>query len=94
LGGNRNYEYEIAPNENKFFFKLSRASTGEVLFYTLYHNFIYSNFMLEVGTNVTTDQLYGLGERRSQFKYKTGNYSMFNLDKFIANDTGYPGNQT
>lgn len=58
------YKYELPSVGQPFKIKVSRASTGEVIFDTSAFQFVYSNQYLEVSTAITNDLVYGLGERR------------------------------
>lgn len=90
---NKLYEFEYS--ENPFYIKVLRKSTNETIFSNDDLNFVYSDRYLEISTFLPTEFLYGLGERRQNFLYKPGTYTIWPKDQYatIDNATG-PNHQT
>lgn len=66
-------------NENPFDFRIVKTSTQSVIFSTLEKNFIFSNYYIEIGTEVASNKIFGLGERFSvNFRKDNGKWTVFN----------------
>lgn len=75
--------------ENPFNFKITRRSNNAVLFSTEGKNIIFSDYYLEIGTEIDSQYVFGLGERLVQgFRVQDGKWSMFNRDRGEEIDTG------
>jgi alpha-glucosidase (family GH31 glycosyl hydrolase) len=79
---NLDYDYFITIKESPFSFTLSRKTTREVLFTTL-NNFVklQQNYV-ELSTDLPSENLFGLGERTTNFKLKSGIYTLYNKDLY------------
>lgn len=91
-----NFSFPIAAagvhfeyTENPFDFKITRKQTGSVLFSTYNQKIIFSDHYLEIGTEVDSDFIYGIGERFSQgFRKRDGKWTIFNRDRGQVQDLG------
>jgi alpha-glucosidase len=54
---------------------------------------MYSDKFMEVSTSVNNDFIFGLGERRQRFRFKSGSYSFWNKDAPTHNENGKPDGQ-
>ena len=73
------FEYSDSPS---FWFKVTRKSSGDVLFSTEGSKIVYENQFIEFKTSLPSKHnLYGLGETLGSFKIKPGSVrTMFNAD--------------
>ncbi len=80
-----NFEYTEIP----FDFKITRKQNGAVLFSTFNRNIIFSDHYLEIGTEVDSEFIYGIGERFQEgFRKKDGQWTIFNRDRGQVMDKG------
>ena len=85
-----NFTYTADP----FDFRIVRKQNGAVLFSTYDHNVVFSDHYLEIGTEVNSDYIYGIGERfLSSFRKTDGKWTIFNRDRGQIIDHG-EGRQT
>jgi alpha-glucosidase len=65
-----------------FDFRIVRKANNATLFSTYEQNIIFSLFYIEIGTEVDSDYIYGLGERfENNFRKTTGKWSIWNKDR-------------
>ncbi|KAK3192886.1 hypothetical protein K4F52_001243 [Lecanicillium sp. MT-2017a] len=87
------FEYTESP----FSFKVTRKSTGDVLFDTSAASLVFESQYLRLRTHLPNDPyLYGLGEHSDPFRLKTEDYirTIWNQDSFgIPNDANLYGAQ-
>jgi alpha-glucosidase len=84
------FEYSSQP----FDFKIIRKINNAVIFSTYDSDFVYSEHLLQIGSEVDTKFIYGLGERfQSNFRKTEGKWTIFNRDRGQVIDTGV-GRQT
>ena len=89
-----NRHYKIEVNFRPFSFRVIRNCTQETIFDTSNFDFVYSDLAIQVGTDLPTRYLYGLGERRAEFLLKPGTYSIYTRDHYNSTiDDGKPGKQ-
>jgi alpha-glucosidase len=82
-------EFLFNYTANPFDFTLTRRFDNEVIFDTRGGNIIFSQYYLEISTQVTSNIVYGFSERFSDsFRLKTGKYTIFNMDRPCAIDSG------
>lgn len=75
--------------ENPFDFKITRRWTEAVLFSTYDQNITFSDHYLEIGTEIASDFVYGLGERfQDGMRRKDGKWTVFNRDRGQVIDKG------
>ena len=85
-----NFTYTADP----FDFRIVRKQNGAVLFSTYDQNIIFSDHYLEIGTEVSSDYIYGIGERfLTSFRKTDGKWTIFNRDRGQVLDHG-EGRQT
>ena len=58
------YSYTISNLNEIFNLHIFRLDTGETIFDTSVNSFIFSKYYIELGTLLTSDYFYGMGERR------------------------------
>ena len=76
-----NANLQVDVTENPFSFKVTRKATSEVIFDSSVGDLIYSDVYLQLSTSLTTSNIYGLGERSSQFNLgPDGIYTILNKD--------------
>jgi alpha-glucosidase (family GH31 glycosyl hydrolase) len=76
---------------NPFDFKITRTSTQTILFSTYNIDFIFSNYFIQIGTELASNRLFGLGERFSvNFRKYEAKWTVFNKagDQVIDRGTG------
>lgn len=79
------FQYTEIP----FDFKITRKQNGAVLFSTFNKNIIFSDHYLEIGTEVDSEFIYGIGERFQEgFRKKDGKWTIFNRDRGQVMDKG------
>lgn len=84
------FEYTDSP----FSFKITRKQDGSVLFDTHGTDIIFSNYYLQIGTQTSTDLVYGFSERfTNHFRLQPGKWTIFPRDRGQMMDTGV-GKQT
>eukprot|EP00331_Platyophrya_macrostoma_P015552 CAMPEP_0176461894 /NCGR_PEP_ID=MMETSP0127-20121128/34928_1 /TAXON_ID=938130 /ORGANISM="Platyophrya macrostoma, Strain WH" /LENGTH=876 /DNA_ID=CAMNT_0017853677 /DNA_START=14 /DNA_END=2644 /DNA_ORIENTATION=- len=84
--------YTVNVTQEPFSFAVIRTSTNETVFNTSGFDLIYSDLAIQVGFQVPTKYLYGLGERRSNFLFRNGTYTIYNKDQFPT-ENGTANNQ-
>jgi hypothetical protein len=52
---------ELTYTENPFDFEIKKSNNKSVLFSTYDKPFIYSNYYIEIGTEIASDKIFGLG---------------------------------
>lgn len=73
------YAYAVSKINEEFYFYAWRAgAVNEPIFDTRSQNFMYSDKFMEISTSVNNDFIFGLGERRQRFRFKSGSYSFWN----------------
>ena len=91
-----NFSYPISAsavrfeyNTDPFDFILTRAATGSVLFSTLNTDFIFSDHYIQIGSEVNSEYIYGIGQRFQEgFRRKDGKWTIFNRDRGKVIDKG------
>ena len=79
------FEFTQSP----FDFRIIRKQNGAILFSTYNQKVIYSDHYLEIGTEVDSEYIYGIGERfQSSFKKGEGKWTVFNRDRGQVIDRG------
>ena len=63
-----------------FYFSLSNPETGELIFTTENTDFIFSDLFISFGGFVTTNDIYGFGERFHELKLGDGKFTMWPND--------------
>jgi hypothetical protein len=58
------YHYETSLVGERFYFRIIRTATKEPIFDTQNQPFIFSDKFIQFSTSLTSDYLYGMGERR------------------------------
>ena len=80
-----NFNYSEEP----FDFGIFRRQNGAFLFSTYNQNLIFSDHYLEIGTEIDSEFLYGIGERFMEtFRKKDGKWTVFNRDRGQCIDKG------
>lgn len=78
-------EYTFKP----FDFKIIRRQNMAVLFSTYDQDFKFSDHFIQIGTQVQSEYLYGIGERfQESFRKKDGKWTVFNRDRGQVIDKG------
>jgi alpha-glucosidase len=86
--------YKVEVTFRPFAFRVIRNSTNEIIFDTKNFDFVYSDLAIQIGTDLPSRYLYGLGERRAEFLLKPGTYTIYNRDHYNSTiDDGQPGKQ-
>ena len=75
-----NYDFKIT--ENPFVLEISRKSTGEIIFSTKNLDFFFGENYGEFSAEIPSANLFGLGERTTTFKLKSGIYTLYNKDLY------------
>ena len=95
LNTNLNPNFEVQVSFNPFSVTIIRKSTNESIFNNKDLNFVYSDRYLEISTYLPTHYLYGLGERRQDFLYYPGTFTIWPKDQYATIDNGTgPSHQT
>lgn len=69
----------LTYTKEPFDFKITRLNSQTVLFSTYEQEFIYSNYYIQIGTELASDKLFGLGERFSvNFRKKDAMWTIWN----------------
>ena len=63
-----------------FYFSLTNPENGEMIFTTENTDFIYSDFFIAFGGYVSTNDIYGFGERFHELKLGDGKFTMWPND--------------
>ena len=88
-------EFGLFINENynePFYLSLTNPSTGELIFTTENTDFLYSDFFIGFGGYITSNDIYGFGERYHELKLGDGKFTMWPNDtNGIHEDTGEGG---
>ena len=88
-------EFGLFINENynePFYISLKNPSTGELIFTTENTDFLYSDFFIGFGGYITSNDIYGFGERYHELKLGDGKFTMWPNDTFgLHEDTGEGG---
>lgn len=74
------FDYELIIDEDPFSLSILRKSTKEVVFSSVDMDIILRNNYAEISTVIPSENLFGLGERTTNFKIKSGIYTMYNKD--------------
>ena len=84
-----NLKYQIVIYYNPFCLEIRRRATNETIFMTSANLpfLIMDNFCL-LSTMIPTEYLFGLGQRTSSFKIRSGIYTMYNKDNPSKLDFG------
>ena len=78
--------------EEPFFISLTNPSTGELIFTTENTDFLYTDIFIGFGGYITTNDVYGFGERYHELKLGDGKFTMWSNDTSgIQEDTGEGG---
>ena len=80
--GNLNLEYEFNIKESPFHLEVSRKKTKEIIFSTAENVFFFAENYAEFTAAIPTSNLFGLGERTTTFKLKSGIYTLYNKDLY------------
>ncbi len=80
--GHLDLEYEFNISENPFNLEISRKTTKEVIFSTADNDFFFAENYAEFIAEIPTNNLFGLGERTTSFKLKSGIYTLYNKDLY------------
>lgn len=80
--GNLDLDYEFNIKENPFHLEVSRKSTKEIIFSTTDLDFFFAENYAEFTASIPTNNLFGLGERTTTFKLKSGIYTLYNKDLY------------
>ena len=95
LNNSKNLLYQVEVQKNPFSFKLMRGSTGEILFDTQNFPLILSDRYLEFSSILPSTNIYGLGERVTEFNLKFPSiYTIWARDLPIVIDDGTGGVNT
>jgi alpha-glucosidase (family GH31 glycosyl hydrolase) len=79
---NLGLDYDFKITENPFSLEVSRKSTKEVVFSTNNHDFFFGENYGEFTSELPTANLFGLGERTTTFRLKSGIYTLYNKDLY------------
>jgi alpha-glucosidase (family GH31 glycosyl hydrolase) len=85
---NLNYDYEFNVKEYPFSLTILRKETREVLFSTINKEIIFKPDYVEISTDTCSENLYGLGERTTTFRIKSGTYTLYNKDLYGEIENG------
>lgn len=77
-----NIEYEINLNPSPFYLEIIRKFTGEIIFSTKNKDFYFAENYAVFSANLPSKFLFGLGERTTTFKLKSGIYTLYNKDLY------------
>lgn len=78
--------YKIILTYNPLNIKIQRTSTKEIILDTKKNPIIFSQFYIQIGYEVSTNFVSGLGERYSLFKLKSGIYTIWNKKQDFTNN--------
>ena len=93
------FEMEYLKSNEKFYFNLYFNSKNEKgimnknIFYkfNISQNFLFSNNYINFESQLTTDNIYGFGERIHNFKLNKGLYTIWSMDRKCFYDDGTGG---
>ena len=85
---NNDYDYELTLKENPFSFTLQRKLTKEIIFSTVNKPIIFLNNYSEISTDLPSENIFGLGERTTSFKLRSGTYTLYNHDLYGVIEDG------
>ena len=91
---NINFEIEYVKKKTSFFFNLYTLSNNQKnIFYsfTTKKNFLFSNSFINFESILTSDEIYGFGERIHQFKLSEGIYTIWPTNQKNRYDEGKGG---
>ena len=78
--------------EEPFYISLTNPSTGELIFTTEYTDFLFTDVFIGFGGYISTNDVYGFGERYHEIKLGDGKFTMWPNDtNGIHEDTGEGG---
>lgn len=83
-------DFSIQVISPTFSLVIKRVSTGEIIFDTSNMFFVYSDLYTQISIAMKDEYIYGLGERRQQFLYKSGEYTFLNKDQYMTIANGEP----
>jgi len=78
----------VNVNRDAFAFYIENHKTGEILFDTRNYRFIYTNYYLELTTELETNKVYGFGERNYKFGLDSGTFTIWARDEAEVIETG------
>ena len=67
-------------SNNEFSFKLTNKNNSEFYYFTTSKNFLYSDTYINFESKLTSDNIYGFGERTHDFKLDDGTYTIWPHD--------------
>lgn len=79
--------------DEDFLLQIQRKDTKETIFDTKDLFLKYASYYREISTNCKEERIYGMGERRRNFLYSSGQYTLYNQDQLSMIETGQPGYQ-
>ena len=85
---------QITISKDPFSFSVVKNDTGEVLFETKDKKLIYTDYYIELSTQLPSDKVYGFGERNYKFKLDPGVYTIWARDKADFIETGQGNGNT
>lgn len=86
--------FTVEYTEHPFSIEIKRKEDNTVLFSTASIPMIFSNYYIQIGTETSSQYLYGLSERfTSDFRLRPGKWTIFPRDRGQMMDNGI-GNQT
>lgn len=81
--------FRFEYRENPFDFRLIRKSNNATLFSTYDGELIFSDYYLQIVTEIDSQYTYGLGERfNTNTRLQTGKWTIFNRDRGQVRDDG------
>ena len=73
-------KFNINFSDNKFSFKLTTKEGNQFYLFNTSKNFIFSDTFINFQSELTSDDIYGFGERSHDFKLGQGLYTMWTQD--------------
>lgn len=67
-------------NTHDFSFRLMKNDNQQFYYFTTSENFLYSDTYINFGSKLTSDNIYGFGERTHDFKLNEGIYTIWSYD--------------
>ena len=77
---NNNEDNEEIIFDNEFAFRLMNEDKKEILYFNTSENFLFSDTFISFQTKLSSDKIYGFGERTHDFKLGEGIYTMWTYD--------------
>ena len=77
---NNNEDNEEIIFDNEFAFRLMNEDKKEILYFNTSENFLFSDTFISFQTKLSSDKIYGFGERTHDFKLGEGLYTMWTYD--------------